>query len=981
MDYVGHTDQDMNLSSPGSNPPTCLKIVGFDDYTTQRHTYDAEIFDDFNDDVIAHLTHVKNDALIQHDQPPTLTQINAVMSDTHSTSKTPTSYSSTFSDIHNSFQQTHVTKLRFLIEEPQLDSGANKSVTNVKTLLRDYQDITPIPVYGVEKDEVACHLIGRGFFDLPTSDGTILSICIYYSPECSGTIISPNAVVWDHPEFTSWTQTSHLDTGVATVTFFNRRNRNISVSVLLHMQNSLWYTSAFDTSIKSTNTTPNIGYVPSTSSNACAIVNSLRKHTEYELWHQRLLHAGHTSMDTLYKCAHGVPQFKRHDFHSCKICHEMNITKSSNKNANNAPVITAFGQRFQMDFGFMKGKLGNNTNIRSHDGYNSYLLIVDYHTRYLWVFLTKNKSPPLKVVTQFLSTYGTKDGTRIIRTDQGGELARSQAFRAVLDTAGYSLEITGSDNSSQNSIAERPHRTLGDMVRAGLENSGLHPKYWSDAFLHAAHVKNRLPHSAFDHKATPYERLTGMKPDLSNLRIFGCPITTRRPGKRTPKISKHSYNGLFLRYAKTMRNIVYFDTNTRKIKTTTYAKFDEAHYSHKNKPPGAQILMELGMRPDSPTLSPTNSKPIVQMVKRHAHAITPTRGSTHSAGYDLYATETAVVPPQGLTLIDTGISAKFPPSTYGRIASRSGLALKHNIETKGGVIDPDYTGTIKVILYNFGDSPFEIKHGDRIAQLIVESYTHANIQEINELPQTKRAENGFGSTDNKHSEHTPPKDIGSPQEQPHIIPPDDPKITKLCTPTNKRYDPIELCTTINNMETDFSDNINACDIEMDWHRPIFTTTISIPNTGQHITRGFQLVQDEYGPIVKQCIRGTVAAKIPKWRQTIKGSTIHSINGTLIKDTDDVISFIKSTTADVLHIKFIQPQPTAIHEDTGLPQLNFDQFVTIASHHQDIIRDNIQFVVDNEMDIHENVQISKLVKKTLTRTKLKTRSDWPQWEQS
>ena len=388
------------------------------------------------------------------------------------------------------------------------------------------------------------------------------------------------------------------------------------------------------------------------------------------------------------------------------------------------------------------------------------------------------------------------------------------------------------------------------------------------------------------------------------------------------------------------------------------------------------------MRPDSHTISPPNSNPIVQMVKRHAHAITPTRGSTHSAGYDLYATETAVVPPQGLTLIDTGISAKFPPSTYGRIASRSILALKHNIETKGGVIDPDYTGSIKVILYNFGDSPFEIKRGDRIAQLIVESYTHANIQEINELPQTKRAENGFGSTDNKHPVHTtPPKDICSPQEQPHIIPPDDPKITKLCSTKNKRYDPIELCTTINNMATDFSDNINACDIEMDWHRPIFTTTISIPNTGQHITRGFQLVQDEYGPIVKQCIRGTAAAKIPKWRQTIKGSTIHSINGTLIKDTDDVISFIKSTTADVLHIKFIQPQPTAIHEDTGLPQLNFDQFVTIASHHQDIIRDNIQFVVDNEMDIHENVQISKLVKKTLTRTKLKTRSDWPQWEQS
>ena len=110
----------------------------------------------------------------------------------------------------------------------------------------------------------------------------------------------------------------------------------------------------------------------------------------------------------------------------------MNITMTSNKYLS-TPLIAAFGQRFQMDFGLMKGKHdnnnnNNNNNIRSHDGYNSYLLIVDYHMIYLWVFLTKNKAPPLKVVTQFLSTYGVKDGIRTVRTDQGGDLARTNAF-------------------------------------------------------------------------------------------------------------------------------------------------------------------------------------------------------------------------------------------------------------------------------------------------------------------------------------------------------------------------------------------------------------------------------------------------------------------------------------------------------------------------------------------------------------------------
>ena len=56
--------------------------------------------------------------------------------------------------------------------------------------------------------------------------------------------------------------------------------------------------------------------------------------------------------------------------------------------------IQRFGDHFQMDFGFMKGKQ-DNISLRSHDGYNSYLLIIDYYTRYLWIFLSKNKQPPL----------------------------------------------------------------------------------------------------------------------------------------------------------------------------------------------------------------------------------------------------------------------------------------------------------------------------------------------------------------------------------------------------------------------------------------------------------------------------------------------------------------------------------------------------------------------------------------------------------
>ena len=74
----------------------------------------------------------------------------------------------------------------------------------------------------------------------------------------------------------------------------------------------------------------------------------------------------------------------------------------------------------------------------------------------------------------FLDKYGVKDSTeRYIRTDQGGELARSKAIRKMAQTFGYSIETTGADNSSQNGRGERPHRTYGNMVRCLLYSSSI----------------------------------------------------------------------------------------------------------------------------------------------------------------------------------------------------------------------------------------------------------------------------------------------------------------------------------------------------------------------------------------------------------------------------------------------------------------------------------------------------------------------------
>jgi len=128
-------------------------------------------------------------------------------------------------------------------------------------------------------------------------------------------------------------------------------------------------------------------------------------------------------------------------------------------------------------------------------------------------------------------------------------------------------------------------------------------------------------------------------------------------------------------------------------------------------------------------------------------AVVPTRGSDGAVGYDLYSSEDAVVPNQaGRALVGTGITVVLPPGVYGRVAPRSGLAVKHCINVGAGVIDPDYTGEIKVVLFNHGMNDFEIKKGDRIAQLVLERCETPPIEEISIVEDTERGSGGFGST-------------------------------------------------------------------------------------------------------------------------------------------------------------------------------------------------------------------------------------------
>lgn len=97
-------------------------------------------------------------------------------------------------------------------------------------------------------------------------------------------------------------------------------------------------------------------------------------------------------------------------------------------------------------------------------------------------------------------------------------------------------------------------------------------------------------------------------------------------------------------------------------------------------------------------------------------------------------------------IVTTGLVMALPNGTYGRIASRSGLSAKKNIEVHAGVIDQDYRGEVKMILFNHSPDTHQLKAGDRIAQMVVEYVVPTKIKGVSQLESTERAEKGFGST-------------------------------------------------------------------------------------------------------------------------------------------------------------------------------------------------------------------------------------------
>ena len=155
---------------------------------------------------------------------------------------------------------------------------------------------------------------------------------------------------------------------------------------------------------------------------------------------------------------------------------------------------------------------------------------------------------------------------------------------------------------------------------------------------------------------------------------------------------------------------------------------------------------------EEPGASVRDEEPALLVRRLDPRATLPRRMTAGAAGLDLAAClpEDApiTVAPGGRALVPTGLALAIPTGHEGQVRPRSGLALKHGIVIANapGTIDADYRGELKVILQNLGDAPFVVRHGERIAQLVLARVAAFEPRWVDALPEAARGAGGFGST-------------------------------------------------------------------------------------------------------------------------------------------------------------------------------------------------------------------------------------------
>eukprot|EP00794_Sanderia_malayensis_P011639 gene11639-biopygen9313 len=228
-------------------------------------------------------------------------------------------------------------------------------------------------------------------------------------------------------------------------------------------------------------------------------------------------------------------------------------------------------------------KQGNlfKLNNRTMGGSRYYVTFIDDFSRYTVVHFLKKKSEVLDKFKEFVALMEnlTEKKVKALRTDNEGEYI-SAAFQQFCSNHGIRREFTIPMNPQQNGVSERMNRTLMESTRCMLHHAELPKMFWAEALNTAVYLWNRSPTVALD-GVTPYERFFGKKPDVGNLKTFGCKAFVHIPSEKRSKLDAKSITCVFIGYGTTSKAFKFYDPVKKRTFISKDAKFLENDFNFK----------------------------------------------------------------------------------------------------------------------------------------------------------------------------------------------------------------------------------------------------------------------------------------------------------------------------------------------------------------------------------------------------------------
>ena len=278
-----------------------------------------------------------------------------------------------------------------------------------------------------------------------------------------------------------------------------------------------------------------------------------KRETMEDIWHQRFGHLGARNLQRLAK--HGkVDGFDFDAMKQIKFCES--CVKGKHHRSN---FPTSGGKRSEEPLGLVHSDLCEKMSSKSLSWAEYFLTFIDDKTRYVWVFILKQKDQVFEKFLEWKALVEKSTGRNLkaLRTDNGGEYTSAE-FEAYLKKEVVRHELTVPKTPEQNGVAERMNRTLVETMRSMLADSKLPPRIWAEALSTAIYLRNRSPTKSVN-RMMPFEAWMGEKPNVAHLRTFGCAVYAHLPKDERKKLNMKTRKCVLLGYGTEIKGYRLYD--------------------------------------------------------------------------------------------------------------------------------------------------------------------------------------------------------------------------------------------------------------------------------------------------------------------------------------------------------------------------------------------------------------------------------------